>query len=135
MAERPQPLVREAVVVALLLLLREPNAAQLVGRIVGRDLNAIVPVDDFTISRTAPVRDPRARTGAHDRLEGRDESARRTLDHDGVVLPNMDVGLAVGNDDHILTAKLPIENSSQGVGRPGKLFFVAQPMLRLDVSV
>jgi len=44
MAEGPEAAVGEAVVVALFLLLREPDAPQRIGRLLGRDANMIVPV-------------------------------------------------------------------------------------------
>ena len=76
-AERPQALVGEAVVVAALLLGGEPHAAQRVRLLAGRHAHAAVRVDGLAIGDAAAVRDPDARARAHHRLERGDQAARR----------------------------------------------------------
>ena len=84
-AQRPQAFVGEAFVVAGDFLLGQPHAADAVGRLLGRDADAIVLVDGLAIGAAAAVRDPGARAGAHDRLERGDEAARRMLHADAVL--------------------------------------------------
>ena len=109
--QRPQPLVGEPVVVARLLLLGQPDAAELVEWLRGgrRDRNAVVRVHHLAVCRAAAVRDPRARARSHDRFERGDEPTRRPPDGDVAppVLSHMDVRLAVRDDDHLLPAQLP----------------------------
>ena len=78
-AERPQALVGEAVIVAVLLLVAQPDAAQDVARMFRRHADAVEPVDGFPVGGAAAVGDPGAAAGAHDRLDRRNQSARRRL--------------------------------------------------------
>src|SRR5213080_1737728 len=77
-AERPDPFVREAVVVAGFFVRRKPHPAELILRIIRRRRHgqAVVRVDDFAVRVPAAVGDPGAGAGAHNRLECRDEPAR-----------------------------------------------------------
>jgi hypothetical protein len=71
-AQRPQALVGEAVVVAALLLDREPHAPQLVRALARRHAQAPaapVAVGRLAVARAAAVRDPGARAGAQNGLE------------------------------------------------------------------
>ena len=81
-AERPQRAVGEAVVVASLLFLGQPDAAQRVGRLVRRHGEAAVIVGRLVVAAAAAVRDPDAAGRAHDRIERRDEAAGRTNPRD-----------------------------------------------------
>ena len=78
-AQRPHALVGEAVVVALLLLGAEPDAAQQVLVVPGRHADAVVRVDHLAVGAAAAVRDPGARAGAHHRLDRGHQAARRPL--------------------------------------------------------
>ena len=60
-AQRPQALVGEAVVVALLLLLRQPHPADPVGGMLGRHHHVVVLVDRVAVGVARAVRDPGAR--------------------------------------------------------------------------
>ena len=95
MAQRPEPFVRKSIVVALLLLLAQPDASQRVGRVVRRDADVIALIDRLPIGRTAAMGDPRAAARAHDRFEGRHKAARGNLERDRAVVTIVDVGLAV----------------------------------------
>ena len=118
-AQRPQALVGEAEVVALLLLLRQPDAADAVGRVLGRHHHVVVLVDGVAVGGARAVRDPGARAGAHHRLERGDQAARRALDLDHVVLaPRVDVGLAVGDDQHLVALQVLAQDAAQRVRAP-----------------
>ena len=125
-AQRPQPLVGEAVVVAGLLLRRQPDAADLVGGFVRRHRDAIVLVHHFAIGRAAAVGDPGARAGAHDRLQRGDQPARGALHLDAIAAALVDVGLAVGHHDHVFAAQFAVQNAAQRLRRPGDLILVAR---------
>ena len=119
MAQRPQPLVGEAVVIAVLLLLAEPDAAQRIGGIVGRHRDAVVAVDALAVGRARAMRDPDAAAGAHHRLQRRDEAAGRGLQHDLAVLAAVvDVGLAVGDHHHLRARQFLHQQLVQGLRRP-----------------
>src|SRR2546422_2708135 len=98
MAQRPQPLVRESIVVSGLLLRRQPHAAQLIGRLLRRHRHAGMLVHHLPIGGATAVCNPRARAGAHDRLHGRDQAARGPPQRDAIALADVDVRLAVGQD-------------------------------------
>ena len=68
---------------------------------------------------------PRARTGAHDRLQCRDESAGRLLHLDPLATALVYVGFAIGHDDHIFAAKFAVKNGPQGFRRPCDLVFIS----------
>src|SRR5438093_1195195 len=61
MAQRPQPLVRESIVISGLLFGRQPHAAQLVGRLLRRHGHAGMLVHHLAIGGAATVCNPRAR--------------------------------------------------------------------------
>ena len=71
MTERPQTLIGKAVVVACLLLAREPHPAQCVAGIARRHAEAIELVDVQGVLAAAAVRHPHAVTGPQHRLDGR----------------------------------------------------------------
>ena len=101
MAERPQAVIGEAEIVALLLLLAQPDPAQRVGGIARRHLHVVVLVDRHLVGRAAAMRDPGAGAGAGHRLQRRNQPARRHDQIDLAVLQIVDVGLAVGDDDDL----------------------------------
>ncbi len=59
-AQRPQRVVGEAVVIALLLLARQPDAAERISRVLRRHCGAAVFVAGFTVAVAAAVGDPNA---------------------------------------------------------------------------
>ena len=80
------------------------------------------------------MRDPGARAGAHDRFQRSDQPAGRALHLDVVAAPLVDVGLAIGNHDHVLTAQFAMENGAQCLRGPGDLAFVARASLGLKFT-
>ncbi len=125
-AQRPQPLVGEAVVVAGLLLRRKPDAADLVGGLFRRHRDAVVLVHHLAVGRAAAVGDPGAGAGAHDRLQRGDQPARGPLHLDAIAAALVHVGLAVGHHDHVLAAQFAAQNAAQRLRRPGDLVLVAR---------
>ena len=133
-AQRPDPFVGEAVVVAFLLLLRQPDAAQRVRRIAGRHADVVARIDGFAIGRAAAVRDPRSRARAHHRFDRGDEPAGRPAHH-GAVRPGLvDVRLAVRDDDDLVAGELLAQQLAQRVRRPVQRHVVVQALLALDVA-
>ena len=134
MAQRPESLVREAVVVARLLLGRQPDAAKLIRRLLRRHRHAGVLVRHLAIGGAAPVRDPGARAGAHDRLHGGHQPARGPPQREDLAAPHVDVRLAVGDDHHLVPRQVGAEDGAERVGRPGELVLVTRAVIRLEVS-
>jgi len=98
MAQRPQTLIRQSVVVALLFGGRQPNSAQRIGGILGRHAHSIVTVDRLAIGRATAVCHPGAGAGAHDRLKCRDHAAGRYLHLDlSAFAELMRIRFAIGN--------------------------------------
>src|SRR5262249_39432775 len=69
--QRPQPFIRESVVITFFFLLREPNAAQCVMRIRRRHADAIFAVDGLAISIATAMCHPRSVAGIQYRLQCR----------------------------------------------------------------
>ena len=101
MAQRPQTLVRQAVIVPVLLRVGQPHAAQRVGRIVGRYRDAVPGINRLAIGRAAAMRNPGPAAGAHYRLERRDEATRGDLHHYSRVRPVVDVRFPVGDHQNL----------------------------------
>ncbi len=118
-AERPQPFVREAVVVALLFFLGEPHTPNQIRFFAGRHQYVIFAIDRIAIGGAAAVSHPDTGTGAHHGLERGHESARRVLNfHRSFAGVLMNVGFAVGEDDHLLAVKIPVEALLQALRGP-----------------
>ena len=99
-AERPQPLVGEPLVVVVLLGLGQPDAPQIVGRRIGGDPHPVVVVDGQPVGVAGPVRDPDPPALAHQGVEGHRDPAGGRRPRDAPVLgARMDVRLAVGHHD------------------------------------
>ena len=77
---------------------------------------------------------PRAGARAHDRLQRGDQTARRSPGDDVCAPANVDVGLAVGYDHHLLPAELAVEDPEQRLGGPGELVAVARSVLGFEVA-
>jgi hypothetical protein len=116
--QRPQPFVREAVVIAALLLLGEPDAAQRVRGLAGRHLDVVVPIDGLLVRGAVAMRDPRAGAGAHDRLHRGDQATRRAADRDLIALPHVDVRLAIGYEQDLVAGELVAQHRAQHFGTP-----------------
>ncbi len=62
MAQRPEALIGKSVVITLLLFLRQPDAAQGIGRIVGRHPDLIVSIHGLAVRGAGAVRHPHSRS-------------------------------------------------------------------------
>ena len=71
--------------------------------LLGRHGHVGVLVHHFPVGGAASVGDPGARTGAHDRLHGGHQAARGPPQRDDVASPDVDVRLAVGDDQHLVS--------------------------------
>ena len=98
-AQRPQPLVREAGVVPLLLLLREPHPPERVARIVDRHADAAAAVHGLPVGVAAAVRDPDTAARAHHGIHRGHEPAGRSLGVDLAAAPHVAHRLAVRHHD------------------------------------
>ena len=131
--ERPDALVGEAGVVALLFLRGHPQAPDPVTRVSGRDRDPVVAVDGLAVRRAAAVRDPGARARPHHGFQRGDESARRTLHPNSTGIPHVDVRLAVRDDDDVLPVQLAPQRRAQRLLIPDALAAVQRPVLPLEV--
>ena len=85
-AQRPERVVGDAVVVAVLFLRLQPHAAQRVLRLVGRNREPARRIRRFEIAAPIAVRHPRAAARLHHRIERRHQSARRLLPVDAYLV-------------------------------------------------
>lgn len=109
-AERPEGLVGQAVVVPRRLLLGQPDPLQGVARGLRRNRDLPLGVHHLPIGGAAAVGDPQPPRGAQDRVEGGDQPAGRAEAADLPVLEGMDIGLAIGDHDETsLPQPLPEE--------------------------
>src|SRR5687768_2911438 len=76
MTERPQSLVGETIIIALLLLFAEPNSLERVLGFSGRNENKAILVGGLAVGRAAAVADPHSRAGAQNGLDGAHKTAR-----------------------------------------------------------
>ena len=119
MAQRPQPLVREAVVVPSFFLLGKPDTAQRVGLGARWYANVATRIHRLAVGRAAAVGDPHAGTSTHYRLDRRDQTARWMLNHDGLVRTvHMDVRLTIGDDYDALAVQVAAQRIVQPLGCP-----------------
>src|SRR5262245_36048374 len=118
-AQGPEGFIGEAAVVPVQLLLREPDPAQSIRRVVRGDGDAIVLVNDVTVGFAAPVRDPHAAAGAHDRVERRGQSTGGLLAADFTIAKNVAEGLAIGNDHQLRPLQGLGGDDLKSVTRPG----------------
>ncbi len=82
MTQRPQTLVGEAVVVALLLVGIQPDAAQTIRRIVRRHEQAVTVLGGDAIGRSRPVRHPDTAAAPEERLNSIDHASGGVLNSD-----------------------------------------------------
>src|SRR5262249_36267968 len=128
MAEGPQPLVGEAVVVAGLLLVAEPDAPQRIRGIRRWQPDALA---DLAVGVAAAVRDPHAAARLHDRTErGHQTAGRLLLTHDTPVAHVAD-RLAIRYDEHGTAAEPHLDELLETLLRPHTLAGQAQPRLLL----
>ena len=118
MAQRPQPLVGKAVVVALLFFLGQPDPAQRVAGRLGRHRHMAAPVRGGAVGRAAAVRDPGAGAGPHHRLDRGHQAAGRALDLDPLRGAHVAVGLAVRYHDHFVAQQVVAHQLAQPVRGP-----------------
>ncbi len=124
MAEGPERAVREAVVVALFLFRRQPDAAERVGRLVRRHREAPAFVRCLVIAAAAAVRDPDAAGRAHDGVERGHKAACRTNPRDPAfssVHAVMNVRLAIRDDNDTNAAEALFQQRDKAIARPLRL--------------
>ena len=117
-AERPQSAVGQAVVIALLLLLGQPDPAQGVSGVLGRDPDPVVGIDRQAVGVARAVRHPGAAAGEHHRVECRRHPAGGAHALDDVADVAVDVGLAVGDDDEPLASQSGVDEFVQRISVP-----------------
>ena len=126
--QRPQAFVRKAIVIALLLFLRQPYAADMVRLLSRRHADVVIAVHGFAIGIAAPMGDPYSGAGSHHRLQRRHQPARRMLDlnlpADGVL---MDIRLPIRENHDFLAMQVAVESLLQAGRSPqsGSIFPVA----------
>jgi hypothetical protein len=101
---------------------------------VGGNGHPVGAIDHLAVGASAAVRDPGPGTGAHHRLEGGDEAAGRTLHVDTLRCLDVDVRLAIGDDDDVVAAHLAAQHRAQRFLRPALLALVRRPELMLELA-
>ena len=109
MAERPETAVGQAVVVAFLLLLGQPDSAERITRVLGGYAHSVVGVDRQTIGVAGAMGDPCAAARQHHRIERSRHPARRAHALDNVADIAVNVRLSIGDDDEPLAMQLGID--------------------------
>ena len=132
--ERPQAFIGEAVIIAILLLLAQPDAAQHIARICRRHADAIEAIDGLLVGAAAAMGDPGAAAGAHDRLDRRDKAARRRCTAISPALAIMDIRLAVGDDDDVGVRQFLRQHALQHGRRPVDVGAVGRQPGQLEVA-
>ena len=117
----PQPLVGNAVVVALLLLGGQPYETEGVGGVVGGDHYAVLVVHCQVVAGAAAVGDPSSSALLHQGVNSGGDAAGRDTDAQLAVNQLVNVGLTVGNDDNPVVANLPVDQTAQPVSGPDGL--------------
>ena len=107
-AEGPEALVGDAVVVALLLLVGEPEEFEGVGGVVRGDHYAVFVVDGEVVAGAAAVGEPGAGAFLHEGVDGGGDAAGGGGDVELSVDQVVDVGLAVGDDDDAVVADFAV---------------------------
>src|SRR5881396_3180442 len=130
-AERPEPLVREPVVVAVLLLLRQPHPAQRVARVVLRHAEPPARVRGLPVGIAAPVSDPHAAARAHHRIHRGHEPAGGRQGLDPPALPHVAHRFSVGHDDERPAGEAEVDELLEALLRPDGLAHQAQRGLLL----
>ena len=97
MAKWPDPLVREPQVVSLPLFLGKPEAAECVVRMFWWNSQPVIFVNGFPVCIRGAMGDPRAITGAQNRLQSRNQTARWHAHLDSVAAMYVFVRLAIGD--------------------------------------
>ncbi len=106
-AQRPQRLVGQAIVIAGHFGIAEPQAAQPVRRVQMLGQDVVVGVDRGAVGRAAAMGDPAAAFFGQDGFERRHQAAGGPLGIDAVTRLRMHARCAVGHDDQVVaTAKL-----------------------------
>src|SRR4030042_6735309 len=99
MAERPQPFIGEAEIIALHFLLCQPHPSQHVLRTVRRYHNTVISINHSPVGITGTLGNPRAPGGAQHRVQGFRQTADRVVPAYLITGHGMDIRLAVGNND------------------------------------
>ena len=113
MAQRPQGFIGKAVIIPLLLLLRQPDQPQRIGRILRRHHHPVIPIHYIAVAAAAPIGNPGPAARLHQRIQRAGQPPGR---HHRLRLPlhqGMDIRLAVGNDNQPVIANLPLHQPLQ----------------------
>jgi hypothetical protein len=99
MAKRPEPLVRQSLVVTFLFFIRQPDAAERVAWMLRGDTHAILLVGDGPVRISRPVGDPRAFARQQDGLHRRYQTARRHEHRDTRLAQHVHIRFAIGHHE------------------------------------
>ncbi len=130
-AERPEALVREAVVVAALFLPGQPDAAQRVAGMIRRHTQPARLIHDDAIGAAGALRDPCPAAREHDGLDRGDQPARRHDDLDAAIAEPVHVRFAVRHDEERLIREPVPDADAEPLGGPDRRVRFAQPGLAL----
>ena len=74
----------------------------------------VAHIDDVSVGAVVVMRDPHAGACSHDRLQGRDDSTGGNLDFNRFILPIVNVGLPVRDDQHFVAGQMVVEKGLEG---------------------
>src|SRR5262249_24280504 len=127
-AERPQALVGEAVVVPRLFVGLQPDPAQRIGGIVGGQPDALA---HDPVGIAAPVGDPHAAARDHDRLHRREEAAGRLELADATTVAHVAHRLAIREYEDRAGPEAHLDELFEPFFRPDALAAQAQSRFAL----
>src|SRR5580704_14248375 len=129
-AERPESFVGETLVIAFFLFGIKPDAAQRVGRMIGRNTQAVAGVNYVTIGITGSVGNPGSIGGKQNGFQGGYEAARGHDNLNGPVVPVrvlMHVWFAIRDHKEGLVLELYTQADAQALRRPQRNVGFTQP--------
>ena len=134
MAEGPETFVREAVVVAVLLFLGQPDPLQGVCRLFRGDAKLVAFAGGFPIGVAASMGDPQSVADPHDGVQRRDQPARRDDALDVPAVLHVHVGLPVRYEEQLPPLELRADVLLQAAGRPERFRLEAEFRLLFRLS-
>src|SRR5262245_56411836 len=126
MAQRPEPFIGKAVIIAPLFGLGNPDTPQGIGGIIRWDLDMTAVVDHVPVSGASSLRDPGSAAGPQQRFQSRDQSAgRRYPGYIPAVTPML-IRFAIGDDEKGTSGKFLTHIFLQPLRRPERFRTLAQ---------
>ncbi len=105
MAERPQPLIRQSIVVSLFNFLIEPNSAQRIPGVIGWHFDVVERVSHQLVRIATAVGNPNTARSTHDGVQRRRHAAGGSDALDSPLVHRVHIRLAVRDNDELHIAE------------------------------